>query len=174
MEMQSLLEAFRTHARTKLDEHAAQIARCAALLTEAELWQRDNAHTNSVGNLVLHLTGNIRQWILGGFGGQIVVRDRPAEFAERGPRPKAEIMAGLDQVIGQANEVLAALSAEAMAAGRNIQGYDVTGLVAISHVIEHLAFHTGQIVHITKCLRDVDLSLYDAHGHKRPGCGHAP
>jgi uncharacterized damage-inducible protein DinB len=162
------------HARTKLAEHLAQITRCAALLNTDETWQRANAHANSIGNLILHLTGNVRQWILAGLGGETLVRNRPAEFAERGPLPTAEILGALAQTVARATEILARLDAKKLATRRTIQGYEVSGLIAVFHVVEHFAFHTGQIVHMTKVLKDVDLSLYDAEGHKCPGCGVAP
>ena len=169
-----LAQSFLAHARTKLAEHRAQIARCVALLSTSELWHRTNEHTNSVGNLLLHLTGNVRQWILGGLGGQPVARDRPAEFAERGPVPAAPLLGALQETVAQACEILAQLDAPALAARRNIQGYDVSGLIAACHVLEHFAFHTGQIVHMTKVLKNVDVSLYDVQGHKHPGRGVAP
>ena len=158
-----------TYARTKLASHLAQVVRCARLLTPDEIWQRANAHANSVGNLILHLTGNVGQWIVGGLGGDVVPRDRPAEFAARGPSPAAELLGGLERTVGRALEVLAGLDAPALQARHTIQGYEVSGLVAVFHVVEHFAFHTGQIVHMTKVLKDVDLSLYDAHGHRRSG-----
>jgi uncharacterized damage-inducible protein DinB len=169
-----LAPGFLAHARTKLEEHMAQITRCVGLLSADELWHRANAHTNSVGNLLLHLTGNVRQWILGGLGGQSSARDRPAEFAERGPLPAAPLVVALQETIAQAGEILAKLDAAALETRRTIQGYDVSGQVAVCHVLEHFAFHTGQIVHMTKVLKNVDLSSYDAQGHKRPGRGMVP
>ena len=165
---------FLAHAGTKLNEHLAQIVRCAGLLSTDEVWHRANEHTNSVGNLILHLAGNVRQWILAGLGGEAVVRDRPAEFAERGPLPAAEIVAALQQVVTRAVGVLAGVDAAALEARYSVQGYDVSGVVVVFHVVEHFAFHTGQIVHMTKTLKSVDVSLYDAEGHKRPGRSVAP
>lgn len=169
-----LAHDFLAHARTKLEEHVAQIARSVELLNADETWHRTNQHTNSIGNLLLHLTGNVRQWLLGGLGGQPVTRNRPAEFAERGPLPGAPLVAALQETVARACEILTHLDAAALAARHNIQGYEVTGQVAVCHVLEHFAFHTGQIVHMTKALKNVDLSLYDAQGHKRPGRGMAP
>jgi uncharacterized damage-inducible protein DinB len=174
MSTETLARESLAYARTKLTDHLAQVVRCVGLLGPDELWQRANAHTNSVGNLVLHLTGNVRQWIVGGLGGEQIERDRPAEFAERGPLPAAELLGGLEGTVGRALEVLAGLNAGVLEARHTIQGYGVSGLSAVFHVVEHFAFHTGQIVHMTKVLKDVDLSLYDAHGHKRPGQGATP
>jgi uncharacterized damage-inducible protein DinB len=165
---------FLAHACTKLAEHTGQIARCVGLLSTEELWHRANEHTNSVGNLLLHLTGNVGQWIFGGLGGQAVTRNRASEFAQRGPLPVRPLVDRLQKAVGEACEILMKLDARGLATRRNIQGYDVTGQVAVFHVVEHFAFHTGQIVHMTKVLKDLDLSLYDAEGHKRPGHGVAP
>lgn len=169
MNTHALGQDFLQHAATKLAEDGVQIERCAALLDPAELWHRANDRCNSVGNLILHLTGNVRQWILSGLAGQPLERNRPAEFAERGPRAAAEIMAGLRQTVDGAVEVLRRLGTPALEARYCIQGYEVSGLVAVFHVVEHFATHTGQIVQMTKALKNLDLSRYDADGRKLIG-----
>jgi uncharacterized damage-inducible protein DinB len=174
MSSEELAAEFLGHARARLAEHLAQIARCGGLLTEKEVWHRSNRHTNSVGNLILHLTGNVRQWIAAGLAGEPVVRDRPAEFAERGPLPTAEILADLERVVRRAIEILGGLDAAGLGRRHSIQGYEVSGLVAVFHVVEHFSGHTGQIVYLTKMIKDVDLSLYDAQGRKLPGWGANP
>ena len=93
---------------------------------------------------------------------------------QRGPLPTAEILTNLECTVGQALEVIGGLDAGGLAARHTIQTYDVTALMAVFHVVEHFSNHTGQIVHMTKALQDVDVSLYDAQGHKRPGLGRAP
>lgn len=163
---ESVAAAFSAYAREKLRVELSQIARCAGLLSADELWRRHNAHTNSVANLILHLTGNVRQWIIGGVGGEAIARDRPAEFADRSGRPAAEIVPPLEQAVARACEVIGGLRDDELLRPLTIQGYAVTPLVAVFHVTEHFSFHTGQIVHITKAWRDVDLSLYDAQGRK--------
>ena len=156
----------KAHACERLAHYLAQIERCATLLTTDELWFRPNAHVNSVANLILHLTGNVRQWILGGVAGQGVDRDRPAEFAARDGRPASEITPALRATVEQAIDVISNLSPESLAEMRTIQRYEVTVETAVLHVVEHFAFHAGQIVHATKWIRDVDLSLYDAQGQR--------
>ncbi|MGE0481956.1 MAG: DUF1572 family protein [Phycisphaerae bacterium] len=172
--MTALATDFILYATQKLDENRRQIARCVGLLSDDELWQRANVHCNAVGNLVLHLTGNIRQWILGGVGGEPVTRDRPAEFSARGPCAAAEFMPQFDGVLRRAADVIGALGASDLARPRSIQGYSVSTLVAVFHVVEHLSFHTGQVVQITKELKNVDLSLFDPHGRKLDGGGASP
>jgi uncharacterized damage-inducible protein DinB len=173
--MQDLLASqFLQHARTKLAEYFGQVNRCALLATTEELWHRANEHTNSIANLLLHLAGNLHQWVAAGLGGAPLRRDRAAEFAQRGPLPAAELLRPLDAVLRECDSVLGGLSAAELARRYTIQEYEVSGLVAVFHVVEHFALHTGQIVHITKTLRNVDLSIYDAAGHKRAGQSEAP
>lgn len=168
--MSELAASFCEYAVQKIAQNFRQIERCAELLTTEELWRRSNEHCNAVGNLVLHLAGNIRQWMVGGLGGSSTPRDRAAEFAERRLRAAGEIMPLLQAAVTDASVVIASRSAAQLAATYLIQDkYRVTGIVAVTHVVEHFSFHTGQIVHITKAIRDVDLSLYDARGHKLVG-----
>lgn len=170
MTLAETLSDFLAAAAHKLEQDHAQIVRCAALLEDAQLWSRANNHCNSVGNLILHLNGNVGQWILAGIGGQSFHRDRPAEFAQRGPLPRAEILDALRQTVEKAAAIIRGLTPPELTRPRLIQGYRVSTLNAVFHVAEHFSFHTGQIVHIAKTLRDVDLSLYDEQGRRR----HAP
>ncbi|MEW6252487.1 MAG: DinB family protein [Planctomycetota bacterium] len=164
-----LAREFTAYARGKLAQHLAQIERCVALLGPDELWQRANAHSNSIGNLILHLQGNVRQWILAGLAGEEFKRDRPAEFAERGPLPAAQVVGALRSTVQRAMSTISALDERSLPARRTIQGYEVSALAAVFHVVEHFAGHAGQIVYATKVLKDVDLSQYDPHGRKQAG-----
>jgi uncharacterized damage-inducible protein DinB len=157
------------HSAERLTHYLGQIERCAGLLTTEQLWNRPNAHVNSVANLILHLTGNVRQWILGGVGGEMVERDRPAEFAARDGRPASEVVPPLRDAVERAIATMRGLDALRLAEPRTIQGYPVRVGVAVLHVVEHFAYHAGQIVHATKWLADVDLSLYDAQGRRLDG-----
>jgi uncharacterized damage-inducible protein DinB len=160
---------FSRYAIEKLGDHFAQIRRCAALLSEEQLWFRPNESSNSVANLLLHLAGNVNLWIVGGIGGRSVQRDRAAEFARRGGLSREQLVEPLSAVMDEASAVLRGASDETLAREFTIQKYRVSGIAAIVHVIEHFAFHTGQIVTTTKWLLDVDLSLYDEKGHRRDG-----
>lgn len=160
------LDVFRDYACVKLREYAAQIERCLGLLSDAQVWQRPNQHSNSVANLVLHLCGNVTQWILGGLGGGAEPRDRPAEFAARGGASAAELAARMRGVVAEACCTIERLDHAMLSAPVAIQGYATTGLAAAFHVTEHFAFHAGQIIWATKAILDVDLSLYDAQGRR--------
>jgi len=151
----------------KLEQYLMQISLCVKLLSNDQFWWRANDHCNSVGNLLLHLNGNVRQWIGTGLGAVPYDRDRPAEFAERRPLAGEELLARLSETVGQACNIIGDLPADSLSGVYSIQQREVTGLVAIFHVVEHFAFHTGQIIQVTKEMLDVDLSFYDAQGRRR-------
>ncbi len=169
-----LSAAFVRASVLKLRQDARQIARCVALLDERELWSRANEHCNSVANLLLHLDGNVRQWIVGGVAGRAVTRRRQAEFDARGGATADSLLQALGATIDETISVIEALSAADLAEPRRIQDYEVTVLQAVYHVVEHFSWHAGQIVHMTKALRDVDLSLYDSRGFRAGAPGGLP
>ena len=126
------------------------IERSVAPLNDAQVWWRPNEASNSIGNLILHLSGNVRQWIVGGVGQQPNERNRQLEFDEREVIPKEQLLARLRTVLDEADEVLAGLTEAGLTERREIQGHDTTVLKAIYHVVEHFSMHTGQILWIVK------------------------
>lgn len=158
---------FNSYACHKLEQNMRQIARCARLLDRDELWRRDNEHCNAVGNLILHLAGNVGQWIIEGVGGEPYQRDRAAEFAQREPLDSRPIIERLGETVEQAGKIIRLCGPNRLESGCVVQGYEVTILEAIFHVVEHFSLHTGQIVHITKAIKNVDLSIYDSDGQSQ-------
>jgi uncharacterized damage-inducible protein DinB len=138
-------------------QNLPHIVECLQQLSEDEVWWRPNSASNSAGNLVLHLCGNVRQWIIAGLGGAEDKRERDREFAERGPIPRQALVTQLRRTIRDACRVIARLSDESLTRKYTIQGYHVTGLDAAFHVAEHFGYHTGQIIYITKLKRARDL-----------------
>jgi uncharacterized damage-inducible protein DinB len=130
-------------------------------LDEGDIWWRAHETDNSIGNLMLHLSGNIRQWIVAGLGGEAFERDRPAEFSERGPIPKAELLKQFQAALDDADRVLAQFDPSLLLEVRHFQKWDHTCLYAISHVVEHFSHHLGQIIYITKLRTAKDLKLID-------------
>jgi len=126
------------------------IERSIAPLTDVQVWWRPNEASNSIGNLILHLSGNVRQWIVGGVGRQPDQRDRQREFDERDVIPKEQLLARLRTVLDEADAVLAGLTEADLTEPREIQGHDTTVLKAIFHVVEHFSTHTGQILWMAK------------------------
>lgn len=131
-------------------EYPSKIRQCIEILPESAIWARSNESCNSIGNLLLHLAGNIRQWIVGGVGQHPVERNRPAEFSAREGATGIELLQKLEAVLRESAMVLTSLPADELSAPRHIQGRDTTALGAVYHVIEHFAMHTGQIVQLTK------------------------
>jgi len=136
-----------------------RIVKCLQRLSEEEIWWRPNPASNSAGNLILHLCGNVRQWIIAGLGGAKDKRERNREFAERGPIPRKALVTQLRGTVREASQVLARLSNESLTRKYEIQGYRVRGLDAAFRVTEHFGYHTGQIIYITKLKRALDLRL---------------
>ena len=153
--------AFRDFSRHKLiEEYWPRLRSCVESLSDQQLWWRPNESSNSVGNLVLHLDGNVRQWLVTSFRRLNDQRDRPAEFNERRVIPSSALLEQLGATLNDASDVLASLDESELLATFTIQGYTVTGLQAVYHVVEHFGMHYGQIVYITKLLRAEDLGFY--------------
>jgi len=152
---------FLEHSRRKLfGEWWPRLRSTVEALSEEQLWWRPNEASNSIGNLLLHLNGNVRQWIVASFNRQEDLRNRPAEFAEKAGGTANEVLARLGATMDEASAVLARLTEEDLTAPMEIQGYHVTGLVAVYQVVEHFGLHYGQIVYITKSLEGKDLGFY--------------
>jgi len=161
--------AFLAQSRRLLTQsYLPRIEKSVEGLSDEQLWWRANAESNSIGNLILHLAGNIRQWIVSGIGGAADARDRQREFEERGPLPAAELLARITSAVEDADQVLANLSAAALLERRRIQTYDVTVLQAIYTVVEHFSMHTGQTILLAKMWKG-DLGFYTlSHGVPHP------
>ncbi len=153
-------QLFLDFSAAKLRQYLARIRACAALLDEQQIWQRPSDASNSIGNLCLHLAGNVRQWILHGVAGQPDVRRRDEEFAARGGIPKDELLRQLDAAVRAACETIEPLPHGRLLETIRPQNYEVTVLEAFYHVVEHFSGHTGQIIAATKALTGADLGFY--------------
>jgi len=156
----SLAEEFLRNSRQELRTRRERIETCLRKLTEEQIWARRHENENAIGNLVLHLCGNVRQWIIGGVGGATDQRDRDAEFARREPLPAEDLLSRLRRTLDEADRVLEGVGPEGLLSKRRIQVYEVTVLHAIYHVAVHFSEHTGQIIWATKGLTGEDLGFY--------------
>lgn len=147
---EALARAVTDSARHRLRESAAKVKHCLAQLTDEQVWWRPRDSQNSIGNLVLHLCGNVGQWLGAGIAREPDRRDRPREFAERGPIAKAELVRRLDEAVKRADAVLAGLGAAELLEARRIQGFDTTVLGAIFDSVPHFSGHTQEIVYVTR------------------------
>ena len=145
-----IADAYLVEARKQLAKASDTIRHCLSQLTDAQISWRPHESMNSVGNLVLHLCGNVRQWIISGVGGEPDVRDRPNEFAERGPFGKEDGLRQLDEVVERADAVLRTAPPLLLLERRRIQGFDTTGLSAIFDSVAHFKGHAQEIVYLTR------------------------
>jgi uncharacterized damage-inducible protein DinB len=141
----------------KLVQQASRIVICLKELSDEQIWTRANENSNAIGNLVLHLCGNVRQWLMAGVGGAVDVRRRDDEFgAVSGGELGPVLMATVDEACAVLRSVTEARLAERV----TVQGYHVTVLEAVYHVVEHFSGHTGQIIQMTKAMTRRPLNFY--------------
>jgi len=157
----NLAPLFLEFSRTRLfDRYWPRLKECVAQLTDEQIWWRPNDASNSIGNLILHLNGNVGQWLVASFNKGDDKRDRPAEFSAKEGATAAELLAKLGATLDAAAAVLNRLTVDELLAPYEIQGYHVHGLDAVYQVVEHFGLHYGQIVYITKLLTAKDLDFY--------------
>ncbi len=164
----SVESEFLNFSAEKLMQLMGRIETCVEMLTPEQLWLRNAANSNAVGNLLLHLSGNVRQWILHGVGGQVDHRQRDSEFATEGGLGAPELLVRLRATVEEAVSLFRALPAERLLEHIRPQGYEGTVLAAIYHVVEHFAGHTFQIMLLTKQFTGEDLGFYAHLGGSQP------
>jgi uncharacterized damage-inducible protein DinB len=148
-------------SRRKLfDQYWSRMRATVEPLTEEQVWWRPNEASNSIGNLLLHLNGNVYQWLVASFNQLKDERNRSAEFAERGEMPASVLLNQLGATMDQARMVLDRLTQDDLLARYEIQGYHVSGLDAVYQVVEHFGLHYGQVLYIAKSLGGADLGFY--------------
>jgi uncharacterized damage-inducible protein DinB len=169
-----MITEFLDFSARKLGELCSRIETCLGQLSDEQVWARGKENENAIGNLALHLCGNVRQWIISSVGGQPDLRRRDSEFAARGGISKAELQQLIHATVEEAVAIIRGLPAEKLSERRTIQGYEVSVMEAIYHVVEHFSMHTGQIIFATKMLTTADLGFYRhlesraAHGKTTP------
>lgn len=147
--------------RRLFEESIPRAKKCLNLLSEKEIWYRPNEHSNSVGNLILHLCGNVRQWLISAIGGKTDIRERQSEFDERGPLATEVLFNMLDELQKDAEIVLDSTKPEILTADFVVQGYQETGLSILIHIVEHFSGHIGQITYFVKAKKDISTGYYD-------------
>ena len=143
-----------------IDDYLPKLLKCAEILSEDDAWWRPNESSNSIGNMLLHVCGNMREWIIGGAGGESVERDREAEFAARRSMSKDDIIAEVERTVRHVDLVLADLPEETLLDRIQVQGFSVTRLQAVYHAIEHFGYHLGQVIYVTKLRSGKDLGIF--------------
>lgn len=153
----SIIEEFN---RRIFEESYHRIFKCLDLLTEDDVWLIPNKNTNSIGNLILHLNGNVRQWMLSSFTDTPDRRKRSLEFEKESRISKDQLKELLLQLRLELEELLPHISEKELIESHKVQVYSETGISILIHVIEHFSYHTGQIALLTKLIGDKDLKFY--------------
>ena len=152
----------------RLREGQERLHHCVGLVDDAQLWHRENPNVVSVGNLILHLTGNVGQWINATLGARHDDRQRQQEF-DLAEMDRRQLLERLDSALVSAIDVIGGLSTKDLTRSWNVQGFQESGLAIVLHVVEHFSYHVGQITLHTKLLKDVDTGYYAGQDLQRKG-----
>jgi uncharacterized damage-inducible protein DinB len=159
---------------TKLQQLTERICECLDRLSGEQIWFRGADNQNAVGNLVLHLCGNVGQWIVAGLGDSPDIRQRDREFAERGGMESDQLKARLRATVADAVAILRGLGPERLLERKKIQKYELPALEAVYHVVEHFSGHAGQIIFATKRFTGNDLGFYSHLNSPQPPADKTP
>jgi uncharacterized damage-inducible protein DinB len=161
----SVAESFLARSRYWLTkEYPIKLRHCVEALPRNAVWSRPNPGSNSIGNLLVHLTGNVTEWILGGIGGRKISRNRAGEFAQTDGADSRTLLNNLETVLREADLIMSALSESDLQRELVIQDRETTVMAAIYHVVEHFSMHTGQIVLLTKIYAPNKIHFYEDAG----------
>ena len=161
----SVAENFLARSRYWLTkEYPIKLRHCVEALPRQAVWSRPDPSCNSIGNLLVHLTGNVTEWILGGVGGKQVSRFRAGEFAQTDGADGRKLLDNLEQVLRESDTVIAGLTESDLQREIIIQDRETTVLAAVYHVVEHFAMHTGQIIYLTKIYAPNKIHFYEDEG----------
>ncbi len=154
---------FVENAIFRMEESLRMISKSTVHLSDEELWKKPNKASNSVGNIIIHLKGNITQYVLAGLGGQEDLRQRDLEFSVTHSYSTKELNQQLQKLLDEVKTVLHGLNDEKLIKTYTVQGFKLSGQGIVLHVVEHLSYHTGQIAFWTKILKNKDLGFYEGH-----------
>lgn len=158
---EKLREEFVQNSLYRLDESTRMNTIALEQLSEEEIWKRPNDSLNSVGNLILHLCGNITQYVISSLGETEDARERDLEFSTESGYTKVELLQKLTETVAVAKRVINDASLAQLIRKREVQGFYFSGIGVVLHAVEHYSYHTGQIAFWTKQLRNTDLGFYD-------------
>jgi len=155
-----LADEFVKQSINYIEANAPRIEACLKELDDNEIWQSPGAGCNSVGNLILHLCGNITQYVISALGNKEDNRERDKEFSEKGGYTGVMLFDKLSSTINKATAIIKELDENALTMNYSVQGFDLSGIGIIIHVTEHFSYHTGQVAFYTKQLREKDMGFY--------------
>lgn len=152
---------FKDQSVFRLQEKKAHITKCFAQLADEAVWWQPNPSSNSIGTIILHLCGNLGQYVLSSLGQRPDTRQRDLEFSTRNSHNKAQLLQLISDTIDEASQVVRGCSEVELLRVREVQGFSFSGLGVVLHAVEHLSYHTGQIAYLVKLRNDQQIGLYD-------------
>ncbi len=155
-----LVDELVKNAMYRMDENTRMIGISLQSISEEELWLKPNSSLNSIANLLLHLCGNITQYIIASLGENKDVRNRDWEFSEDGGSTKSEVLKKLEDTVDMAKRVIFDADVDKLLKVRSVQGFTFSGVGVVIHAVEHCSYHTGQIAFWVKQLKNKDLGFY--------------
>jgi len=158
---QEIAQEFKEQIVYRWNESIRMLSMSFEQLKEEDIWKRYNEASNSIGNLILHLCGNIRQYAIASLGNVIDTRDRNAEFDTIDGLDKEALLSLINETVKEAKHVLSDCSVSELMRKREVQGFTFSGIGVAIHVTEHVSYHTGQIAFLTKQLKNKDLGFYE-------------
>jgi uncharacterized damage-inducible protein DinB len=157
----SFVTEFLTQHILQMQENLERIKKCLSLLDEEQVWYRPNGVSNTVGNLILHLNGNITQYIISCLGHKPDLRNRNLEFITNGGYDKAYLLKIHRKAVLTAITVIKKLEVHELITVRMVQGFSMSGTAILLHVVEHYSYHLGQIAYLTKLMRNRQIGFYE-------------
>lgn len=158
---EKLVDELVKNALYRMDESTRMIEKSLTYISEEELWQKPNTSLNSIGNLLLHMCGNITQYIISSLGETTDKRNRDAEFSQHQTANKEQLLEKVLETVDTAKRVIFDANVKQLLQPRSVQGFTFSGVGVIVHAVEHYSYHTGQIAFWVKQLKDVDLGFYE-------------
>jgi len=158
---EKIVEELVKNALYRMDESTRMIRKSLDEITDEELWIKPNDSLNSIANLILHLCGNMTQYIISSLGETEDLRNRDLEFSMNTGFGKSEIFRKLEETVGTAKRVIFDASLDQLLKTRSVQGFSFSGVGVVVHAVEHYSYHTGQIAFWVKQLKNKDLGFYD-------------
>ncbi len=158
---QEWIDEFRSNSLYRIEESVRMLKICMERLDSRSFWDRPNPASNSIGNLLLHLSGNMRQYVISGLGGASDTRVRDAEFLQTLDHDPAEVWEHFLGTVAEVREAIQRASEADLLGKKWVQGFHLSGLGMVLHAVEHLSYHTGQIAWAVKAAQGADLGFYD-------------
>ena len=158
--MEQIIEEFKKQVISRMEENTSRILKCLDKKSENDLWIRPNRSSNSSGTILVHVCGNIRQYIMSAIGGIEDTRDRDIEFETKSGFNRAEMAEKVTATLNEAMKIIGNMDAASMLKVYSVQGFKLTGMGIVTHVLEHYSYHAGQVIFWTKLLVNEDLGFY--------------